>query len=401
MPNDRASGGRAPRRPGSQSALRAQNQERIISALAQNGALTQAELSRQTGLSNATVSNLVKIMESARLVSTSPTTSSGRRALAVRLDENGSAAVGIDVGRRHVRVALASPGYRILQEVSTALPLGHSAESAIAAAKKLLQELVDAQGMDHSRLLGAGIGIPGPIDRRTGTVAQGAILPEWVGITLQDRMEDAFQLPVYVDNDANLGALAEVSWGPHSGSQELMYVKIASGIGAGMIFHGALYYGNIGVTGEIGHATIRENGLVCRCGNRGCLETVASISTMINVLSPASGRTLTTDDVVSMVRAGDVAASRLVDDAGQAVGQAIANVANLINPATIVIGGPLHELGETLIEPIRRGLTRHAVPVVGESTELAVSTLGDRAEVLGAASLVLQNEGFGQVAKSA
>lgn len=399
MPKERAQRIRALERPGSQSALRHQNQQRIVAALAQNGTLTQAELSRQTGLSNATVSNLVKIMEAARLITTSPTTSSGRRALAVRLDENGSAAVGIDVGRRHVRVALASPGYRILQEGSVPLPFGHSAKTAIETAKILLHSLMEKQGIDHARLLGAGIGIPGPIDRRTGTVVQGAILPEWVGITLQQRMEEAFELPVYVDNDANLGALAEVSWGPHGGAQNLMYVKIGSGIGAGMIFHGDLYYGNIGVTGEIGHATVRENGVVCRCGNRGCLETVASLSTMINVLSPSAGKTLTGQDVVDLVRSGDVAASRLVDDAGQAVGQAIANVANLINPATIVIGGPLYELGNTLLEPIRRGLNRHAVPIVGESTELTVSAMGDRAEVLGATSLVLQNEGFGQVAK--
>ncbi|WP_310167591.1 ROK family transcriptional regulator [Arthrobacter sp. BE255] len=382
-----------PKNPGSQSALRQLNQQRIIETL-MGGPATQAELSRQTGLSTATVSNIVKIMQDSGLASTEPITSSGRRALNVRLNSNGAVAVGIDFGRRHLRVVLASLSYHVIAEESVMLPLGHQSEEGIQAAVVLLEKLLRESGVDRSAVVGAGVGIPGPIDRRTGTVAQGAILPEWVGINILQHLEETLKFPVYVDNDANLGAWSEVTWGPHTGVSNLMFLKIGSGIGAGLILNGAPYYGNIGITGEIGHATIHEQGLVCRCGNRGCLETIASTTTMIELLSRGEDRPLTPADIVRKALARDPATLRVVDDAGLAVGRALGNVANLINPEVIVVGGPLAGLGNLLLEPIRRGLVRHAVPVIGETTALTMSSLGDRAEALGAAALVFQYAGI-------
>lgn len=381
--------GALPSRPGSQPALREQNQQRIIRALVSSGPQTQAELARQTGLSTATVSNIVKVMALGGVVSTMPTTSSGRRALSVILNDNGSVAAGIDIGRRHLRVVLAGLDYRVLQEEARPLPLGHSAAQGVEAAADLLDKLLDQGRISRSSLLGAGIGIPGPIDRRTGTVVQGAILPEWVGINIRETFGERLRVPVFVDNDANLGALAQVAWGPHSSVDNLMFMKIGSGIGAGLVLNGALFYGNVGITGELGHTTISEHGLVCRCGNRGCLETVASTSTMIELLSRGTTDSVSTSDIVTRALAGDTATLRVIDDAGLAIGRAVAHVANLINPELVVVGGPLTELGEILLQPIRRGLTRHAVPIIGETTTVRMSSLGDRAEALGGAAVVL------------
>ncbi|MCC3277337.1 MULTISPECIES: ROK family transcriptional regulator [unclassified Arthrobacter] len=380
-------------KPGSQSALRERNRQRIITALLASGPQTQAELSRQTGLSSATVSNIVRQLHEDHLVSTEPTTSSGRRALSVRLNDTGAVAAGIDIGRRHVRVVLASLGYRILQEESVQLPLGHSAAEGMDAAAALLARLLRRQGVNRSAVLGAGVGIPGPIDRRTGTVVQGAILPEWVGINMRADLADRLGMPVFIDNDANLGALAEVTWGPHGGTANLIFIKVASGIGAGLIINGSLYYGHVGITGEIGHATINEQGVICRCGNRGCLETIASTSTMIELLGRASNGPVTTADILARAAAKDPATLRVIDDAGVAVGRAASNLANTLNPETIVIGGSLTDLGDCFLEPVRRGLLRHAVPLVDETTAVQMSSLGDRAEALGAAALVLQEQG--------
>lgn len=382
-----------PKNPGSQSALRQLNQQRIIETL-MVGPATQAELARQTGLSTATVSNIVKIMLDSGLASAEPTTSSGRRALNVRLNSNGAVAVGIDFGRRHLRVVLASLSYHVIAEESVMLPLGHQAEEGVQAAMALLEKLLRESGVERTAVVGAGVGIPGPIDRRTGTVAQGAILPEWVGINILQYLEETLKIPVFVDNDANLGAWSEVTWGHHSGVSNLLFLKIGSGIGAGLILNGAPYYGNVGITGEIGHATIHEQGLVCRCGNRGCLETIASTTTMIELLSRGEDRPLTPADIVRKALARDSATLRVIDDAGLAVGRALGNVANLINPEVIVVGGPLAGLGDILLDPVRRGLIRHAVPVIGETTTLAMSSLGDRAEALGAAALVFQHAGI-------
>lgn len=376
-------------RPGSQSALRHLNEQRIISALATGGPQTQAELARQTGLSTATVSNIVRGLAESGVVSTSPTTSSGRRALSVALNDNGSVAAGIDIGRRHVRVVLAGQDYRVLREEAIPLPPRHTAEEGLDAASELLDRLLAENGTPKSSVLGAGIGIPGPIDRRTGTVVQGAILPEWVGINILQTFGERLGIPVLIDNDANLGALAQVTWGPHSAVDNLIFLKIGSGIGAGLILNGALYYGNVGITGELGHTTIDEHGLICRCGNRGCLETVASTATMISLLERTNQGPLTTTEIVQMALDGDTATLRVLDDAGLAIGRAVAHVANLINPELIVIGGSLTALGNILLDPIRRGLLRHAVPVVGESTTVCMGSLGDRAEALGGAAVVL------------
>jgi predicted NBD/HSP70 family sugar kinase len=379
------------RNPGSQSALRELNRQRVISSLLGSGPLTQAELARKTGLSTATVFNIVKMMVASGSIETHPTTSSGRRALLVRLRNNGAVAVGVDFGRRHVRIVVATLGFEVVAEQHVVLPLGHRAEASLDRASQLLSGMLEEQNIPPAAVLGVGVGIPGPIDRRTGTVVQGAILPEWVGIHLKD-LEKLLHFQVVFDNDANLGALAEVTWGTHNIVKNLVFVKIGSGIGAGLILGGHPFSGNFGITGEIGHQAIADNGIPCHCGNRGCLETVASTSAMMALLGTRVP--VTTSDIIRNALAGDAATLRVMDDAGAAIGRGLASIANLINPEVIVIGGPLASLGQILLAPITRGLLRHAVPSVGEATRLVMSSLGDRAEALGGASLVLQSPGL-------
>ncbi|SDM61449.1 Sugar kinase of the NBD/HSP70 family, may contain an N-terminal HTH domain [Cryobacterium flavum] len=385
---------RPTRNPGSQSALRLSNQQRILSNLVSSGPTTQADIARNTGLSNATVSNIVKVLVERGLVSTSPTTSSGRRAQLVSLKStDGAVSVGIDFGRRHVRIIVATVDYRVIGEKDVEIPLGYTAAEALDIAANLLTSTLLQAGVQRSAVLGVGVGVPGPIDSRTGTVVKGAILPEWVGVTVR-MVEESFELPVYLENDANLGALAESTWGPHAGTPTVVFIKVGTGIGAGLIFNGRPFLGHIGLTGEIGHTPIHEHGLLCRCGNRGCLETVASTAIMIDMLSRALDRPVRTRDIVRLVLAGDERAIRVVDDAGFAVGRSIAAIANLVNPHTIIVGGPLADLGEMLLSPIRRGLQRYAVPMIVETTELVMSSLGERAEALGGAALVLQHSGI-------
>lgn len=387
-----AAQGPAPRgahHPGSQGALRHQNQERIVEFLLVNGSSTQAELARGTGLSTATVSNIVRDMAAKGVVVTSPVTSSGRRALLVQLTDTGDIAVGVDFGRRHVRIVLSTLGYEVIAEEEMPLPLGYDVSGAVDQAADLLDRMLEAGAHDRQSVLAVGIGIPGPIDRRTGTVLQGAILPEWVGVRLRD-LENTFRFPVVVDNDANLGALAEVKWGVNRGVRNLIFVKIGTGIGAGLILNGLPYHGHLGITGELGHTPVVEHGVICRCGNRGCLETIASTSVMIESLSHGANAPVSTADILRRGRERDPSVLRVVSDAGTAIGQAIGNIANVINPELVLIGGPLVGLGEALLEPIRRGIQNNAIPVIAQTTLVRISSLGDRAESLGAAGLVIQ-----------
>jgi predicted NBD/HSP70 family sugar kinase len=382
------------RNPGSQSALRLSNQQRVISNLVSSGPGTQADIARQTGLSAATVSNIVKVLLDRGFVSTTPTTSSGRRASLVSIaSENGAVSVGIDFGRRHVRIILATLDYRVIGEKEIEIPLGYTAAEALDIAANLLSSTLVQAGVKRTSVLGIGVGVPGPIDRRTGTVVKGAILPEWVGVTV-GMIEESFDLPVHLDNDANLGALAEVTWGPHAGTSNLVFVKVGTGIGAGLIINGEPFLGNIGLTGEIGHLPIHEHGLLCRCGNRGCLETVASTTIMIELLSRTLGRPVRTSEIVRLALDGNDAAIRVIEEAGFAVGRSIASIANLVNPERIVIGGPLAGVGDMLLGPVKVGLQRYAVPMIVETTQVIMSSLGERAEALGGVALVLQQPGI-------
>ncbi|MGO4534962.1 ROK family transcriptional regulator [Leifsonia sp. 2MCAF36] len=380
---------RGARNPGSQGALRHLNQERLVEFLLANGPSTQAELARGTGLSTATVSNIVRDMATKGVVATSPVTSSGRRALLVQLTDTGDIAVGVDFGRRHVRIVLTTLGYDVLAEEQVALEPGYDVVGAVQEASALLDRMLADGGHDRESVLAVGVGIPGPIDRRTGTVLQGAILPEWVGISRRE-LEDVFGFPVVVDNDANLGALAEVTWGANRGERNLIFVKIGTGIGAGLILNGLPYYGFLGITGELGHTPVAEHGVICRCGNRGCLETVASTSVMLDSLSRGTGPAGSTSDILRRGLAQDPAVLRVVRDAGTAIGQAIGNIANVINPELILIGGPLVGLGDALLDPIRRGIQHNALPIIAGTTTVRVSSLGDRAESLGAAAIVIK-----------
>lgn len=379
--------------PGSQSALRLSNQQRILSTVS-GGPTTQAEIARATGLSAATVSNIVKVLVDLGLVATSPTLSSGRRARLVSLSStDGAVSVGMDFGRRHVRIIVATLDYRVIAEKEVEIPAGYTAAEALDIAANLLTSTLNHARVQRASVLGVGVGVPGPIDRRTGTVLDGAILPEWVGVTV-GMLEEILEVPVYLENDANLGVLAEVTWGSHAGTPTVVFVKVGTGIGAGLILNGVPYAGNIGLTGEIGHTPIYEHGLLCRCGNRGCLETVASTTIMIELLSRTLARPVRTRDIVRLALEGDERAIRVVEEAGLAVGRSIAAITNLINPHTIIVGGPLTGLGEMLLGPIRNALQRYAVPMIMETTDLVMSSLGERAEALGGAALVLQQAGI-------
>lgn len=379
--------------PGSQTALREANQQRLLAALLAAGSLTQAALARATGLSPATVSNIVRELTASGVLEVSSTISSGRRAQAVRLGRQAGIAAGVDFGRSHIRVAVATLSHEILAEREVAVPLGYAAEDGVATASDLLDELLAAVGVARGEVTGLGVGIPGPIDTSTGRIGSGSILPEWVGAPVPELLA-RLDLPTLIDNDANLGALAEHTWGAGTGVRDLVYLKLSTGIGAGLVIDGQLYRGASGTAGEIGHTTVDEHGTVCRCGNRGCLEMVASVPVLLDLLRPTHGPDLRIEDVVRLALAGDLACRRVIEDAGRQLGTAVANLVNLINPAMVIVGGDVTDAGDLLLDPVRTTVRRNSVPAAAELVRIASSTLGRRAQVLGAVALVLRRPGL-------
>lgn len=375
--------------PGSQRGLRELNARRVLDTVAACGPLSQADIARTTQLSPATVSNIVRELVRRHEIDVAAGVSGGRRARLVRVRSGGTTVVGLDFGREHLRLAVGDRGRQVLAERAVSLPLGHHAEDGLEVAIDLLPGLLDDAGVSPGDVRAVGLGIPGPIVTGTRTVGPGAILPEWVGFDAGGTLGARLGVPVLVENDANLGALAEITWGPAVGARDLVYLKISTGIGCGLVIGGALYRGPSGTAGEIGHSTIDENGEVCRCGNRGCLETVASTAVVLRLLAPAHGPELTIDDVLRMAAAGDTGCRRVLEDVGRHLGTAVANLCNILNPPLVVLGGRLVDAGSVLLDPLRESVRRRAIRSAAESMTIVASTLGDRAQVLGALTLAL------------
>jgi predicted NBD/HSP70 family sugar kinase len=379
--------------PGSQSSLHRANLERVLRAVRMAGSLTQAEIARTTGLSAATVSNIVRELKDVGTVVVTPTSSGGRRARSVSLSADAGIVVGVDFGHSHLRVAVGNLAHRVLAEESEPLDTDASADQGFGRAEQLVARLLEQTGFRPDKVIGVGLGVPGPIDGETGALGSTAILPGWTGIAPGRELSSRLGMPVYVDNDANLGALGELVWGAGRGLSDLAYIKVASGVGAGLVISGQIYRGPGGTAGEIGHITLDESGPVCRCGNRGCLETFVGSRHVLNLLSSSHGTDLTLSKVVQLAQRGDLGCRRVLADVGRQIGTGVANLCNLLNPRRVILGGDLAEAGDLVLDPIRESVARYAIPSAARQLSVVPGTLGGRAEVLGALALVMSEMG--------
>lgn len=361
-----------------------------MSAVQQRGSLTQVELAGVTGLSPATVSNIVKELTSAGVLATSPTSRSGRRAQQVTLARNLGLVAGMHFGTRSLRVALADVSHRVLVEQRMPLAPDHRADAELDRAALLLAEMVESVDASMSEVLAVGVGVPAPVDVRTGQVSTRGLLRGWDGAAVPQLLGQRLGVPVEVDNDANLGALAEARLGAAQGRAHVVYVRASHGVGGGLVLDGRLFHGRLGSAGEIGHVTIDDHGPVCRCGNRGCLEMYTGAHVLLDLLRPSHG-TLTLADAVTRALDGDPGCRRVFADAGRHLGVALASVCNVVDPEVVVVGGQLAQAGDILLDPVRATLVERTLPGLAGPVEVVPSALGATAEVRGALVVALES----------
>jgi predicted NBD/HSP70 family sugar kinase len=382
-------------RAGSLESLRRLNRLRVIHALRDEGQISRAEIARRTGLSRSTVSSLVADLQADGLVVERPEPGSaygaqgGRPPILLSFDASAGAAVGIDFGHSHLRVAVSDLASTILAERKQPLDTDHDAQQGLELAAEMVADALADAGVERTAVIGAGMGLPGPIEQSEGTVGSSAILPGWIGMTAATEMRRRLDIPVMVDNDANLGALAEAAFGAGQDAGDLIYLKVSSGIGAGLILNGRLYRGSAGLAGELGHVLVDPDGIVCRCGNRGCLETVAATGALVDLLRRSHGEDLTVEAMLESARGGDLGCRRVIQDAGRALGQVVATLLNVLNPELLVVGGDLAGAGDLLLDGVRESIGRAALPEAARRAEVVAGVLGDRAQVLGALALVV------------
>ncbi|WP_129667521.1 ROK family transcriptional regulator [Phytoactinopolyspora endophytica] len=373
-----------PRRPGSLPALKLANRRRLLAVLQDGRAISQAELARLTGLAPATISSLVRTLSAEGELVVSEGIANGRRSRLVELSpQRRRYGIGIDLGRTHVRVVVGTEIGDVLAEATAALPDRHHADVAMDAITSLVDAVREQAGLEADQIMVVAMGVPAPVDAATGAVTEAAILPPWVGFPLRERLHDALGRPVVVENDADLGAIALAR---QTGIDDsLVFVKVASGIGAGVAINGQLLRGHSGAVGEIGHLALDPGlSMVCRCGRRGCLETVSSAESIRIALSSALDSDLELADVVRLVREGNPVAVRILDEAGEMLGRGLGWLAMIVNPAEIALGGPLLAVGDAWLRPVREGFRRAVLPGVAAQTRLTLSPLGERTVAVGA-----------------
>ena len=376
---------------GSLRSLRNANRLRIVDVLRTEGSASRADIARTTGLSRTTVSTLVGDLLDLGLVVERPVPGAARRGrppVLLSLEPSAGAAVGIDFDHDKLRVAVSDLARTVLAEATVPCDVDHDAAYALDAAADLVARLLAEAGVAEERVLGAGMALAGPVDGQRGTAHRSAILPGWAGVDAAVELERRLGIPVHLDNDATLGGLAEATFGAATGVRHAAYVSISAGIGAGLIADGRPFRGHRGTAGEIGHIMVDPEGPICRCGNRGCLETFASSDALTRALKPSRGE-ITIKELIALACEGDPGCRRAIGDAGRAVGRVLAGLVNLFNPSMVVIGGDLAEAGDLLIEPMRESVKRYALPSATEELEIVPGALGDRANLLGAVALVL------------
>ncbi len=375
------------------------SQHLVLGELQKRGQVLRSELVAGTGLSRSAVADAVQALVERGLVvehSAQSGSGRGRPAMQVSLAPNTRYVVGIDLGHSHVTVALCGADGIGIQELTEHLDVDASPTGALDTAARLTMDVISRGEITIDDVAGITAGFPGPIRESTHRLVETSVLPRWVGLDLGAELGSRIGRSVQIANDADLGAMGELHYGAARDQRDFIYVKAAHGVGAGIILDRRVYRGDGGMAGEIGHIQIAEREEYCRCGGRGCLETVVSIDILERqiayIFTPAvpDGSGLPPWHVIR----ADPAAARLLADAGRVIGQVLASICQVINPGAIVLGGHLGALGG---EPFRRGVEeavfRYAQPSITAGVSVRTAALGGRSELMGAVAMSLQEAG--------
>lgn len=378
---------------GSLQSLRRANQERLLTLLLRKGPAHRAELARRADLSRTTVSTIVTELMGRGLVAESEGDpgADGRAKETLAINPEAAVALGLDFTFDHVWVHLSDLGHREIASAGRAVDTGLGWAERIDVAAALLDGLIAAHGLDRSAIVGAGVGLPGPIEKATGIVS--TTLPDqpWSHVHAADEFARRLRLPVVIENNTRLEAVAEAYSGAGRGVRDLMYVGLSNGIAAGLILDGRIFRGASGAAGELGHTSINVDGPACPCGNRGCLVLHAGIPAVLAALRPHLGANATVEDVLAAAAAGDRACEGVLADVGQTTGRVLASLCNLLDPERIVVGGELARAGDVLLDPLRTAIRRYALTLVREVEVVpAALDLGARAGAVGGAALILR-----------
>lgn len=381
----------------------AANELRVLHLLRTYGALSRADIARHTNLTKATASHLISELQAHNLVrEVGPRTQRrGRRPIVYEFNTTSAVALGVEVRQTECHAVVTELDATPLRSYDRPLP-----DRQVNSFIEVLGQIVDQVRADFPQnLVGIGIGIPGVYDYQQQLVILAERL-EWANLDLARLIRERLPLEVYIVNRANAAALGEKWYGAGRGRNDLIYLHVGSGIKAGMIVDGELYWGSNGSAGEIGHMTIAPDGPVCVCGKRGCLEALASTQAILERLKALartgraealiarlghSAETLTRPEVLLAAHGGDPIVLEVLHEAATYIGIGVANTINLFNPERVILGGVVSQVPAVFLDTIRASAARHTFEIPWRATEIVAAELGQEAVAIGAAALLLSD----------
>lgn len=329
----------------------------------------------------------------------------GRKPGLLRINSQLGYIAGIDIGATSMELALADVTGAVVRRISEPTDVHLQPESVLGRCRDLIIDLANAQGITLDQILGIGVGVPGPVDFARGVLVAPPLMPEWENFHIRDFFKEIFPSAyVIVDNDVNIMALGEQRAGDGAGIDHFIFVKIGTGIGAGVISNGKIHRGSDGSAGDIGHICVDKNGPLCSCGNTGCLEAMAAgpaisskaleaarngSSPTLSLMRESNGGILHPEDVNAACREGDQAALDIIRASGQMVGDVLASLVNFFNPSHIFIGGGIANFGNHLLVAIRRAVLQRSLPLATTHLSIKFSRMGADAGITGAITLAM------------
>jgi glucokinase-like ROK family protein len=377
----------------------------VLRALRMRGRISRTEISNITGWSKAKTSQEIRsLVDKGYLEDVGEGASQGgRKPRLLRLNNGLGYVIGIDIGATSMDLALADVGEHILQRRYEPTDVRLKPEVVLGRCGELIVEMLEAQGSRPDQLLGLGVGVPGPVDFARGVLVAPPLMPDWQNFPIRDFFKELFpSVYVVVDNDVNIMALGEQRAGDGANVDHFIFVKIGTGIGAGIVSNGKIHRGSDGCAGDIGHVCVDKNGPICRCGNTGCLEAMAAgpaivekaiqaaengSSPLLRQMREANGGLLRPEDVNAACREADQAALEIIRSSGQMVGEVFATLVNFFNPSHIFIGGGIANFGNHLLVAIRQAVLQRSLPLATTRLSINFSRAGADTGITGAVAL--------------
>jgi glucokinase-like ROK family protein len=368
--------------------------------------VSRSEMTDTLGVSRSKISMEVGRLIGAGLLTEDGLAKSegGRRSALLRIPRSACEIAAVDLGATSTDVTHSTLGGEILAHIGEPADVKDGPRRVLGRVKELLSELLAGQGADAQEVLAVGVGVPGPVERASGVLRSPPIMPGRDGFPIREAFASEYGAPVFVDNDVNVMALGEHRDGAGKGLDNLLFVKIGTGIGGGIIADGHLQRGSQGCAGDIGHICADPDGPVCSCGNRGCLEAMAAAPAIAakaeghakQGLSPVLREildrrdTLTAKDVGEAASLGDYHALQIIRESGRLIGQVLAMLVSTLNPSLIVVGGGVANIGHALLAEIRSVVYSRSLPLATRDLPIVLSELGGVAGVTGASVLAAE-----------